>query len=1027
MSHFAICALSLIVCLAGSQTINADQPSNLPIPAKPTAVEYSLDLVRRHVVDAREKGDARRGAMIFSKASCIACHQVGTRGGKVGPQLSNIGACVSPEDIVEAVLWPARTVKPEYKAITVRTSDGKTITGVIHKDEKETITLIDQTSKTHAISKSDIDDRRDAGSLMPDGLMVPLTPEERRDLLRYLFELGKTKGLEGLSHEPAPFTPKNEPLYPEDWVNQAHPVNRDRQYDWYAKEAAQFRYVRPAPLLYPEWPELDGGKYYHWGNQTEATWASDRWSQTDVGSMQAGVFRHGTITVPRAICIRLGEDGGLSACFDPDTLEIRSLWSGGFVGFGNIRAGFMEGLRPLGAMLPTPENKKIVGTFQYHGYYRFGKRVVFSYKIGDTEFLDAPWAENGKFVREIAPADKHSLAHVVKGGKAQWPQVIETVGKLGKGRPYAVDTLTLPAQNPWKSLMYLGGHDFLPDGSVVMCTMQGDVWRAEGVDSSLKSIKWRRIAAGLHQALGLVVHQSEIYVLGRDQITKLHDRNGDGEIDFYECFSKAYTTSPAGHDYICGLERDKEGNFYTTSGVQGVVKISPDGKKAEVIANGLRNPDGIGIMADGAITVPSTEGDWTPASILCEVRPNLGRIPHFGYGGPQKGKPPELPLVYVPRGLDNSSGGPVAVTSDKWGPLQGTTIHLSFGTGNHFLLLRDVVDGQAQAAVVPLPGDFDSGVHRGRFSPADGQLYVSGMNGWGCYTPADGCLQRVRYTGEPVQLPVRYRAYQNGVMLEFSQPIDRSIASRVESQFAQSWNYRYGPGYGSREFSPSHDGMRGHDPVQIKAAHVLGDGKRLFLEIPDIQPVNVLHLNLLVGASRPIDVFATIHKLDTPFREIPGYKDVPKVVAAHPLLKDLARGEKKVPNPWRNLVPGSRDVKIEAGKNLTYGTPTVKVKAGEQLALTFNNPDLAPHNWVLIKPGKLKTIGDLVNQLIADPDAVSRNYVPKHDDVIVYTDIIQPGEKGTIYFKAPMTPGRYPFLCSFPGHWGVMNGELIVE
>ncbi len=64
------------------------------------------------------------------------------------------------------------------------------------------------------------------------------------------------------------------------------------------------------------------------------------------------------------------------------------------------------------------------------------------------------------------------------------------------------------------------------------------------------------------------------------------------------------------------------------------------------------------------------------------------------------------------------------------GTVSGNMVHLSFGTGSHFLLLRDQVEGQVQGAVVQLAGEFSSGAHRGRFSPTDGQLYVSGMNGW---------------------------------------------------------------------------------------------------------------------------------------------------------------------------------------------------------------------------------------------------------------------------------------------------------
>ncbi len=70
--------------------------------------------------------------------------------------------------------------------------------------------------------------------------------------------------------------------------------------------------------------------------------------------------------------------------------------------------------------------------------------------------------------------------------------------------------------------MYFGGHDFFADGSAAICTMQGDVWHVTGLDASLKDVRWRRFASGLHQALGLVIADKSVYVLGRDQITRLH-------------------------------------------------------------------------------------------------------------------------------------------------------------------------------------------------------------------------------------------------------------------------------------------------------------------------------------------------------------------------------------------------------------------------------------------------------------------------------------------------------------------------
>ncbi len=255
-----------------------------------------------------------------------------------------------------------------------------------------------------------------------------------------------------------------------------------------------------------------------------------------------------------------------------------------------------------------------------------------------------------------------------------------------------LDTIPLPFDNPWKAPLFIGDHDFLSDGSAMVCTMQGDVWRVSGLDDKLEHVRWRRFASGLHQPLGLAIHDDQVYVLGRDQITRLHDLNHDGEADFYECFSNRMVTSPSGHDYTCGLVRDGEGRFYTASSKQGLIRISADGKSVAVLATGFRNPDGLGITHDGALTVPSSEGEWTPASMVCLVKPKdkaatagSSVAPHFGYGGPQGGRVPDLPLVYLPRGLDNSSGGQVTVPDDRWGPLKDQLIHFSFGTVRPFL------------------------------------------------------------------------------------------------------------------------------------------------------------------------------------------------------------------------------------------------------------------------------------------------------------------------------------------------------
>jgi putative heme-binding domain-containing protein len=995
---------------------------------------YDGKFVVSLVAEARSQGNAQRGAEVFRSPvfACLSCHRVGTLGGTVGPDLTLIGRCLPADQIVESVLWPKRQVREGYLALMVVTDDGQSYTGYKERENDREIVLRDPAKGDRIrIAKASIEERREVGSLMPDGLADAMSPGQRRDLFRFLMELGAAGGVSAdqlLTHGqvPAKFLFERAPLHPEDWPNWQQPVNRDRVYDFYTKEAECFR-KQPSQKLLPEFCGLDGGKYGHWGNQNEATWADGRWNQTELGSVMCGVFHGAGITVPKSVCLRLGDQGELAACFNPETLCYEALWRGGFVRFSPVRHGFMHGLIMDGSPLPRPEGKKPDQPFVYHGFYRYGKRIVFSYRVGDVEMLDAPWVEAGKFTRLVAPAHEHPLARWTRGGPTQWPQVLESRNTLGHGSPYAVDTITPPFENPWKALLFFGDHDFLPDGTAFLCTMQGDVWRVEGLDDGLEHVRWRRFASGLHHALGLVVADGRVHVLGRDQITRLHDLNGDGEADFYECFSNAYVTSPAGHDFICGLQRDAAGRFYTASGNQGLVRIAADGQRAEVLATGFRNPDGLALLPDGAVTVPCSEGEWTPASMICLIKPNQAGPAYFGYGGPRNGRPPDLPLVYLPRGLDNSSGGQAYITSDRWGPLQGRLVHFSYGAASHYLLLTDEVNGQSQGAVVPLPGEFLSGAHRGRFNPKDGQLYVSGMAGWGTYSVADGSFQRVRYTGQPAQLPSAFHAHENGLLIRFTQLLDRAVAGDVKNHFAQAWNYRYSAAYGSAEYSPRHPGTPGHDRLEVTAAHVLPDGYSLFLEIPDLQPVNQLHLHLHVDAGEPRELFATIHGLAPPFTEFPGYHRVTKQIAAHPILFDLASATRPAPNPWRKKLPEARSITIAAGKNLSFDTRQFTVRTGEAIRLTFVNPDVVPHNWLLIKPGTLERVGDLANKLVAEPDAAVRQYVPKSEDVLVYTDVVPPQASFTIYFRAPLHKGRYPYLCAFPGHWMVMNGQMIVE
>ncbi|WP_224484170.1 azurin [Robertkochia aurantiaca] len=128
-----------------------------------------------------------------------------------------------------------------------------------------------------------------------------------------------------------------------------------------------------------------------------------------------------------------------------------------------------------------------------------------------------------------------------------------------------------------------------------------------------------------------------------------------------------------------------------------------------------------------------------------------------------------------------------------------------------------------------------------------------------------------------------------------------------------------------------------------------------------------------------------------------------------------------------DLEPISNTVTITGNDLMKYNKKEIKVKAGEKVTLTLKHvgkldKQVMGHNWVLLKKGV-----DLVDFATEAQTAVDNGYIPEGtDDVIAHTKMLGGGESDTIEFEAP-EPGTYQFLCSFPGHYGVMQGEFIVE
>ena len=389
-----------------------------------------------------------------------------------------------------------------------------------------------------------------------------------------------------------------------------------------------------------------------------------------------------------------------------------------------------------------------------------------------------------------------SLEPFTKGGPRRWPEVLKTQAVVGAdSQAFAIDVLTHPTNNPWNCQMRLTGFDFYPDGRrAAVCTWDGDVWQVDGLDAPAKGLTWQRIASGLFQPLGLKIVKDKVHVSCRDQIVILHDLNGDGETDFYECFNNDHQVTEHFHEFAMGLQTDAEGNFYYAKAARHalkalvphhgtLLKVSKDGSKTEILATGFRAPNGVCVNPDGTFFLTDQEGFWVPKNRIDLVERGGYYGNFWGYHDVTDTSDSAMkqPLCWITNAFDRSPSELLWVTGDGWGPLKGSLLNFSYGYGKVYVIPYEKVDGQVQGGMCALPmPHFPTGVMRGRFHPRDGQFYGCGMFAWAGNQSQPGGVYRVRYTGKPVHLPVGLSAKKSGMAVTFSAPLDRKSASDPE-------------------------------------------------------------------------------------------------------------------------------------------------------------------------------------------------------------------------------------------------------
>ncbi len=484
-------------------------------------------------------------------------------------------------------------------------------------------------------------------------------------------------------------------------------------------------------------------------------------------------------------------------------------------------------------------------------------RVLYEQYEGNAA-LSLQWWNKSSQSFEILEAP---ISHKVSDFKQTKTYVVP--GKLAKSIPG--DGIPLDAVHPSFDLYQarpddfdarIGGIDFMSDGRMVVCAWESDgpVYMIENHTAKDPSqIKATKIATGLAEPLGIKVVDDEIYVLQKQELTKLIDHDGDGLIDEYQTVSNDWRVSANFHEFAFGLEY-KDGFFYGTlataimpGGASAspqipdrgkVIKINKETGEVEFLAKGLRTPNGIGFGADGELFVADNQGDWLPSSKIVHVKKGA-------FYGSRSVDPVEsqnweekLPVVWLPQ--DEIGNSPSEPSSLNLGPYKGQMIHGEVTHGGVKRVFVEKVNGEYQGAVFRFIQGLEAGINRLDWSPDGQSLYVGGVGSTGNWGHAEKLwygLQRLEYNGNPVFDIQSVSVRSNGFEMEFTEPIMAGQNISAKDFLVQQWYYKPTANYGGPKL--------GLEDLKVTNFYVSKDRKKVFFELPGIKENHMVYFRVI--------------------------------------------------------------------------------------------------------------------------------------------------------------------------------------
>lgn len=355
-------------------------------------------------------------------------------------------------------------------------------------------------------------------------------------------------------------------------------------------------------------------------------------------------------------------------------------------------------------------------------------------------------------------------------------------------------------------VLEVGGMTFTRDGTLVVCTRRGEIWRRRGE-------KWSLFASGLHDPLGLWAEDPEdVAIVQRTELTRVRDSDGDGTADLYEALSRGWETVARPTAYAFGLLKDGEGNWIGSVTAQSppggkymgwCFKVSPRGEFVPW-ASGLRTPNGLGFDPSGEIFIADNQGEYVGTSALYHVE--KGKF----YGHPHS-------LAWHP----DFAGRPGTPQIEELAPLRTpAAVHFPHG-----------IMGRSPSQ--PLCDSTG-----GKFGPFQGQFFVGDQSS--CFITRVGGrpygLERVAWNGKTPFEIQSMSVTSEGFELLFTKPVTRAAAALSRTYSLQNYYYSYHSTYGSPQMDRT--------PAAVKEARVSEDGRRVTLVVGELVERRIYELHV---------------------------------------------------------------------------------------------------------------------------------------------------------------------------------------